>query len=323
MNTTVLPSLPVLKALTSILSRPFPLETDAAKRVLISALFGIGVALVLLVFEPFGLSGYQSAWKTLLVGFYGVITFVGMIVSFFVLERVFPHFFDEERWNVGKHIALTLWNITFIGVLNYVYSCIVFSFGLHWKPLLFFILWSFAVGLVPVIIWTLVLERRYWKKNVAAAAEISSSIAQQREEHHQEHIKQQRQVLHNADAQAVVPQRIVLTGTSTKEQYELNISSILCIQAHDNYVTLFYESSETVKKILFRATLKSLEEQLTQHSNFFRCHKSYIVNSSLIQKVSGNAQGYKLHLPWLDFVIPVSRSLQQELLGKLHHLDLA
>jgi len=312
-NTTVLPSLPVLKALTSILSRPFPLETDVAKRVLISMLFGIGVASVLLVFEPFGISGYQSAWKTFVIGFYGVITFVGMMINFFVFEPIFPRFFDEERWNVGKHIGFILWNITFIGVLNFIYSRIVFSFGLHWKPLLFFILWSFAVGLVPVIIWTLLLERQYWKKYVDAAAQITSNIEKQRE----------LQSLYHADArQRVPPQRIVLTGASTKEQYELNPASILCIQASDNYVTLLYESSETVRKILFRATLKSLEEQLRSHSNFFRCHKSYIVNLHRIHKVSGNAQGYKLHLPFLDVAIPVSRSLQQEILGKLHHLDL-
>jgi hypothetical protein len=233
-----------------------------------------------------------------------------MMFNFFVLERIFPRLFEEEKWNVGKHILITLWNITFIGVLNFLYSRVTFSFGFSWTPLLYFVSWTFAVGFIPVVIWTLVLERRYWKQNVAAAARITSDI----EELRKEQIEKKPQVI-------AIPKLVTLIGSSAKEQYELNPASILCIQANDNYVTLFYESSETVKKVLFRATLKALEEQLANQPNFYRCHKSYIVNVSNVFKVSGNAQGYKLHLSDLEFVVPVSRSLQTEMLEKLQHVE--
>lgn len=290
----------------SRLGRPFPLETDQAKRVLVSVIFGVAVASVLLVFEPFGLSQYQSEKRTLHIAFYGIITFLGMMFNFFIPSRFFPQFFEEERWTVGKHILLTLWNIISIGVLNFLYSNIVFAFNFSWQPLFSFILWAFFVGAIPVIIWTLLLERRYWKHNVAGAAKLTSTIEQQESK---------------KTIQSSTPKLITLSGTSIKEQYEINPASILCIQASDNYVTLFYESSDTIKKILFRATLKSLEEQLAHLTNFFRCHKSYIVNLARITNVSGNAQGYKLHLPFLEFVIPVSRSLQTEILEKVQHIE--
>ncbi|MCU0426766.1 MAG: LytTR family transcriptional regulator [Candidatus Kapabacteria bacterium] len=297
-------------SILAIFHRPFPLETDAKKRVIIATLFGIGVASVLLAFEPFGLSRYTGEWKTPIIGFYGVVTFVGLIFNFFITPRIVPQWFDEERWNVGKHIAISLWNVMLIGVLNYLYSRFIFLLPFHWMSLLYFVLWTFSIGIFPTIIWTLLLERRYWKQNVTAAAKITADIEELRSEH------KERQA-----PSALTPKLITLIGTSAKEQYELNPASILCVQANDNYVTLYYESGENVKKVLFRATLKSLEDQLASQHNFYRCHKSYIVNLSNVFKVSGNAQGYKLHLSDLEFVVPVSRSLQNEMLDKLQHVE--
>jgi LytTr DNA-binding domain len=304
---TFIPSAPPAKPnIYAILQRPFPFETDASKRILVSALFGICVAAILLAFTPFGLSRYQGEWKTLIIAFYGMITFSCMMFNYFIVEKIFPKYFDEESWNVGKHISFSLLHILSIGTVNFLYSHFVFSFDFHWLQLLRFIGWTFAIGLFPTIVLTLILERRYWKQNVAAAARISSTLE------HQTPAKPH---------STIAPKLITLIGSSTKEQYELNPASILCVQAGDNYVTLFYESGEAVKKILFRATLKSLEEQLQTHANFYRCHKSYIANLSNVFKVSGNAQGYKLHLSDLDFVVQVSRSLQTEMLDKLQHIE--
>jgi hypothetical protein len=313
MNTLPPTEQPANSSFYAIFQRPFPLETDATKRVLVSALFGFCVAAILLVFTPFGLSRYQGEWKTPIITFYGIITFSCMMFNYFILEKIFPKYFEEESWNVGKHVSFSLIHILSIGTVNFLYSHVVFSFDFHWLPLLRFIGWTFLIGLFPTTVLTLLLERRYWKQNVAGAARISSTLEQQSLE------KQAPSKPHST----VVPKLITLIGTSAKEQYELNPASILCVQAGDNYVTLFYESGEAVKKILFRATLKSLEEQLQTHSNFYRCHKSYIVNLSNVFKVSGNAQGYKLHLSDLDFVVPVSRSLQTDILDKLQHIERA
>jgi DNA-binding LytR/AlgR family response regulator len=38
-----------------------------------------------------------------------------------------------------------------------------------------------------------------------------------------------------------------------------------------------------------------------------RCHRSYVVSRAAIERVSGNAQGYKLHLAAGQVVVPVAR----------------
>jgi DNA-binding LytR/AlgR family response regulator len=47
--------------------------------------------------------------------------------------------------------------------------------------------------------------------------------------------------------------------------------------------------------------------------NIYRCHKSYLVNLAKVNHVSGNAQGYKLHLKDVEDQIPVSRKLNEEI----------
>jgi DNA-binding LytR/AlgR family response regulator len=68
---------------------------------------------------------------------------------------------------------------------------------------------------------------------------------------------------------------------------------------------------------MFRSTLKKMEGQLQAYPFFYRCHRAYIVNMNKVVHISGNAQGFKLHLAGLDDTIPVSRSLNEEIGEKL------
>jgi hypothetical protein len=294
----------------SLFQRPFPLETDRARRFTTACIFGIAIASFLLVFEPFGISRVVSPWKPLIIAFYGVITTFWLLVIYFIAPLVFPNTFQEERWTVGKYIITTTAIVLCIAVSNYLYSVAVpsFSFTLSWKPFLNFFLWTMLLALPLVTVLTLVLERQYLRQHLAAAMRISATLEQA---HHQQTSEDESQ---ERTAEAEV---ITLVGTSPKEQYELNPASILCIQASDNYVTVFYESNNIAKKLLFRSTLKSLEEQIATQQGFMRCHKSFIVNMNRVESVSGNAQGYKLHLPVLDFAVSVSRSLQNTILDEL------
>jgi DNA-binding LytR/AlgR family response regulator len=84
-------------------------------------------------------------------------------------------------------------------------------------------------------------------------------------------------------------------------------------------VNVFLLDEEKPKSVLLRSTLKKMEEQLTGHEDFFRCHRMYIVNLAQVTEVSGNAQGLRLHLAGLKEPVPVSRSLTETVKEKLHH----
>ena len=90
--------------------------------------------------------------------------------------------------------------------------------------------------------------------------------------------------------------------------------SLLMIASADNYVTVNWLKENRLEKTMLRIPLKKVEEQLSPLPGLFRCHRSYLVNLGMVEKVSGNSQGYKLHLPHIDAPVPVARSVSRDLI---------
>jgi DNA-binding LytR/AlgR family response regulator len=119
-------------------------------------------------------------------------------------------------------------------------------------------------------------------------------------------------------AEAAQAETVVFEGAGAEERFEARASDILCLRANDNYVTAYAMSGQgEVESALLRMTLKYAESRLREYAFVARCHKSYIVNLQCVEDVAGNAQGYKLSVPPLDFTVPVSRSYHSEVLRQL------
>ena len=89
--------------------------------------------------------------------------------------------------------------------------------------------------------------------------------------------------------------------------FDIPTDQIYYIESLQNYVNIYHSTEDTIQKKTERATLKSCEA-LIKNTDLIKCHRSYIVNTSKIENVSGNAQGLKLHLYDYDTIVPVSRS---------------
>ena len=87
------------------------------------------------------------------------------------------------------------------------------------------------------------------------------------------------------------------------------IAQFVAAKAEGNYVQLFLNSENGIKSHLKRMTIKELEIQLREFDHIVKTHRSYLVNVSCIQKLSGNAQGYKLKIIGMSTTIPVSRKM--------------
>ncbi len=63
-------------------------------------------------------------------------------------------------------------------------------------------------------------------------------------------------------------------------------------------------------KELKRSSLKNIEEQLILPAPVaIRTHRTFLVNTKHIIKMTGNAQGYQLYFQNIDFAVPVSRAM--------------
>jgi DNA-binding LytR/AlgR family response regulator len=153
-----------------------------------------------------------------------------------------------------------------------------------------------TIAILPIFIAVLVLERVLLNRHLKTAQEVSEQI--------------------NITPIPVNDTKINLRFENESD-LALSLKDLICIEANDNYSAVFYYKEGKVKKELYRATLKKLEEQLAAHVDILRCHKSYIINIAHIKRVSGNAQGFRLHFLDLTFDIPVSRKIPREIIDNI------
>jgi two-component system, LytTR family, response regulator len=88
---------------------------------------------------------------------------------------------------------------------------------------------------------------------------------------------------HNHAGKIAVP-----VGTSIKL---LDTSTILFLKADSSYTELKLEDKSTV---IVSRTLKNFEDALVDNAAFFRCHKSYLVNTAFVKEYVKSDGGYLL-----------------------------
>lgn len=279
----------VLQTLRRWLQQPYPFTNNWRSALVSAVVTGIFVAGFLYFFRPFGTKVSPDAELRFIqtCGFFGLVT---VVVTLLVnaLTRVLPKIFEEERWVVGKEIAFNLFFVGCIGFGNLLLAHFLWQVPLVGKA---FWIWqglTFAVGIFPIVVGALIGQMKGSRKYTAEAAQIVPKP-------HLQH-----------DEQAIW---VLLEGENQNEQLRLHPGQIVYIAAADNYVQVYFLENDTLKKRLLRATLKKMEDAVAEHTFLFRCHRTFLVNMDMVQKVSGNAQGYRLHLLHTEETIPVSRNL--------------
>lgn len=84
-----------------------------------------------------------------------------------------------------------------------------------------------------------------------------------------------------------LPKKIALHNVSSITFVELD--DILYFQADGSYTKVFFKDN---KMILTSKSLKTFENMVTAYSNFYRCHKSYIVNLNFVTELYKSDGGY-------------------------------
>lgn len=279
----------------SIFNQPAPLYANQKKYILRYFLVGCFVAFFLIFFQPFETDRASFPYKNLFLSGYGFITFLALTFSFHLLPLFFKSFFREEEWVLWKQILLGLFalSLSFVGCYFYL------QLSLGRQPTLkgFFYFYSMVlpIALFPVLIFSL-LDYIY-------------------------QLKQNQQFAQNLN-QHISPKSTTLTTIHFKDEngkadFSLPLDELFFIKAANNYVEINYLEADKIKKHLLRNSIKNIDQQL-DYPAIKRCHRSYLVNMDKVGKITGNAQGYKIHFPFsAEFVVPVSRSKGKELLAIL------
>jgi hypothetical protein len=282
----------------TLLGRPYPLDPNTLHHVGRALLFGVFVAAFLGVFRPFGLHG--AAHLGLLAGAFGGTCTAVMLLLNVVMPHLLTRWFDEARWTVAHELGWTLLNVAAIGLANALLATALGLAPLSASTLGRFTLFTVLIGLFPIGLSVLLTEARRARIHTADSMAINAG-------------------LHPADAPDIppaappsdTPAPVVLTlPTEAGEPLVLGLNDLLFARAADNYVEVHHLRAGQPRRTVLRNSLKALGDALLPHGDrFLRCHKSHLVDLHKVQRVSGNAQGLRLHLAGVEEPIPVSRQL--------------
>ncbi|OQA84755.1 MAG: putative two-component response-regulatory protein YehT [Bacteroidetes bacterium ADurb.Bin234] len=270
------------------LNRPFPYQIEPKYKWFDT--FGIGflIAILLLIFQPFGIEILTIKYKNLLLSVFGII----YAVVNFLYYTISPKIFTSNKWTVKNEIIVSLLVFFVVDVLNWLYAVAwipAFTFSI--ASFLQFQYYTLTFGALPVLFFGLIIENQNLKNTINSANTINKAIALQN---------------------VVEPVKTIqLNG------FTLKIDDILYFNSYQNYIDIVVNQNNTIKKLLHRTTLKQLTAQLADYPQFVQCHKSFIVNKEKIQRAEGNSQGLILTLKNCNETVPVSRSYVNMLKNKI------
>ncbi len=267
---------------------PFPDTCDLKHHAKTMAVIGLFITAFLLVFEPFGFSGIQSAWlKWRMAAEFGLVTFVvGLFWEWFEI-RVLKAERESARWTFGRWIQsitvlivlISLGNLT----LNQLYNP---NAPITLERLIYTLANTLSLGLFPTIASGYVAKMRAMRRNETLATSLGK-LPVLRATH------------------------LITIPSDTDENYlQMAANRILFVNAMENYVAVHYTDGSQVRKELVRNTLRRLDSVLS--IPFFRCHRSFLVNLEQVERVEGNAQGLRLSLKTGTDIIPVSRKYLED-----------
>ena len=288
-----------------ILQQPYPFISNKKQTLLSDALIGLLIFCILYFAKPFGIVNLSNVLQLKLTVTYGVISFLVAAFYNFILPQFFTSTYNEEDWNVLKEIVQLLLIVVTIAMVNLMVTLFfnnnVFSLKLLFNILLYTVLLAF----IPIVIVTIIKQQKLLKKYKNKAALIQEQVNE----------------LKTSEPEIVVlekeQQEITIIGTNAKEKLTISANNFCFAQAADNYCQVYYVETDILKQVLFRTTIKNIESNVQGIDYIFRCHKSYIINLKSVIEISGNAQGYKLHLFNSTHLIPVSRNFNNIIQEKL------
>lgn len=287
-----------LSKLKPIFNHSYPCYPSTQKKLYLATFFSIFIFAFLYYFRPFGL-GLMPEFKLLVVSLLlGILCFITLSVNLFFVEPEVPRIFKISEWTVGVQGLWVLWNMVTVCMV-YIISLSVsglteFNIGRIVK----FVLYMFSVAVIPISLMILTDYLIFYKKNSRKADSLTRHLSD---------YKSPRQT-------------VLISSENEREQLHLYLDELLYITGAGNYIEVYYQSDEAVKKTLLRGSLQKVEAVFSELP-VERCHRSFIANLIQVIKVEGDAHGYNLHLRNTKKVIPVSRSYQKSIIKAIEHLN--
>ncbi len=290
---------------------PYPTFYQRWKAVVIPSVI---IFLILYILQPFGISQIKNGvfW---VVGGSTLIAAGASGVFTYLLPALFPTYYKEQNWTLGKYVLNLLLMLLLIAVGVWAYQS--WLMGMWLDKQLFFValFWVMVLAPFPTVFFLMWNRNLQLTRNLKEATEMNVHLSRR--------ISPKAGTADLEDKESSSDEILVFPG-GTKEMLELKAGDFLYAEAKGNYVKVGYRSdSDKEKKVtwrLLRVTMKQAEEAVSACPFIIRCHRAFLVNIRMVVKVDGNSQGYKLNLEHCEEEIPVSRAYAKEVKALIENL---
>jgi DNA-binding LytR/AlgR family response regulator len=252
-----------------------------------------GVFLFVLFFEPFPLSIFDFNNRLLLVAGLGLIVFLFLFLIRIILPWILQ---NHQQRNIG-----TLLHTFVSGFIILILSAVAFAFYLHFVALVSISFYIMAkvilICIAPPVTIGLsdkIKDLRHQNESLIIEKKL---IQKQIEKYEEDSLNKS----------------IDFVSENISENLTLLVSEVVFIKSADNYVEIVFREGEDFKKKLIRNTLKNVEQQIRQYSNFIRCHRVCIVNIHYIEMLNKSFGNHFLTIKGYHEQLPVSRQYLMKL----------
>lgn len=288
------------------LAKPLAEDFGWRNQVFSSAQGGLYVFLFLYFFIPIRFAPGQSRvpMLALLAGGVAVATFVAN----FVVPRLLPRLYDEDRWTIGRFSLHTVFVLFCISLSNHL---ILLATGNETPSFANMFVTVTLIGFFPITLTVLLAQQRQLKRHIRQAERLNQVLPTVPSAETSPIRSPNTEPTPNQTDSSIATHSTVsisLVPSIGKDRLTLQPEQLLAVESVANYVDVYWLNGSALKKTTLRLTLKDVETAVANYSSFFRCHRAFVVNLDAVQHMTGNARGYQLTLHHLSQTIPVSRS---------------
>jgi len=248
-------------------------------------------------FTPFGIetSPIEPGWKSYIIS--GIIFTLNLFFWTFLFalleKKIRNAVFLKHRYLIMS-IAIDL------ATAFFMHTFLIYFVKVEVDGYLFFslMMFTFIAYILPLYIIIIFIEKYLLKKHAIEAKRLNQ---------HFKTIHDQKKEIKE------IEKTITLKSNLTKDELETDVDKILFVEAQGNYCRIAcIDENNSVVLHMIRMTMLLAEEQCKKYNSLVRCHKSFIINTNHIHRVSGNSRGYLVSLNYTETKIPVSKKYYSE-----------
>lgn len=275
--------------LSKFLLQPYPFYYSGKFVVVIAGIIYLMTFFFNYFFKPFNINvsehRFDFFWICNLHAFVSVVVFLSIIFIFKLNARI------DESWNILRELLFLAILLLMIGVGQFLIRDIIYINPNNWSLTYFFeeIRNTFLVGILFTLIIVPLNFNRLYVHNFKKANSIK--------------IKGKQKSI------ALKPTVIFIETQVKDEAFQLEVANFQFAKADGNYLEIHLNNEGKTEKLFKRISIKNLFAKLSSYPFIIKTHRSYLVNTFKVEKVTGNAQGYRLRIKGHADVIPVSRKM--------------